>query len=154
MPRQESTAERAVRQLSDLNAVYERLKDPSILEKRLDGLRAKRDYGYEGLGGAEREMAEREMTPRRPPADVLAKNGRSALEKVMRQKDKAVLSPTEKFALEAIVLLEGRPALLVQNRRFQEPPPEWAVLDRHRAGIEAMLGSVGRIEVTGHPSLD
>lgn len=154
MPRQESTAARAVRQISDLDAVYERLKDPSILEKRLDDLRAKRDYGYESLGGSAREAAEREMAPRRPPADVLAKNGRSALEKVKRHKDKAVLSPTEEFALEAIVLLEGRPALLVQNGRFQDPPPEWAVLNQHRASIEAMLGSVGRIEVTGHPSLD
>lgn len=150
----ESIAERAVRQLSDLNAVHERLRDPSILEKRLGALRPKRDDGYESVGGAARDEAVREMAPPRPPTEALARNGRSALEKVMRHKGEAVLSPPEELALEAIVLLEGRPALLVQNSRFQSPPPEWAVLEPNRAGIEAMLGSVGRIEVTGHPSLD
>ncbi|QES51255.1 serine protease [Streptomyces venezuelae] len=60
----------------------------------------------------------------------------------------------EHFGLEAIVLLEGRPAILVQGMDFAPQLGDWAILDGQRAGIRESLARVGRVEVTGHPDLD
>ncbi|MFF8275712.1 trypsin-like serine peptidase [Streptomyces lateritius] len=61
----------------------------------------------------------------------------------------------EYFGVEAIVLLEGRPALLVQGQDFLVPEGDWSVLlDADRPAIRDSLARVGRVEVTGHPSLD
>ncbi|MFG2334342.1 trypsin-like serine peptidase [Streptomyces sp. NPDC048604] len=60
----------------------------------------------------------------------------------------------EYFGVEAIVLLEGRPAVLVQGGDFAAQEGEWALLDAHRDGIRASLARVGRVEVRGHPRLD
>ena len=60
------------------------------------------------------------------------------------------LTPEETVGLEAIVLLVGRPALLIQEGRFAPPPGEWSVLEAHRAVLEAAIRRVGRIEVPGH----
>jgi len=51
--------------------------------------------------------------------------------------------------LEAVVLLENRPSLLIRKNRFELPDAgAWAqTLSAHRALIEARLPSVGRIEV-------
>ncbi len=58
-------------------------------------------------------------------------------------------------ALEAIVLTEGRPALLVQDGTFEDP--ELSVLrDRlmpHRRTIDAAIASVARLELLNHASL-
>jgi endonuclease G len=50
---------------------------------------------------------------------------------------------------EAVVLLHGRPSLLIRKNRFELPRSgTWAeVLSEHRQLIEARLPSVGRIEV-------
>ena len=56
--------------------------------------------------------------------------------------------------MEAIVLLEGRPAILVQNQDFAPQEGDWAVLDGHRAAIRESIARVGRVEVSGHASLD
>jgi S1-C subfamily serine protease len=63
------------------------------------------------------------------------------------------LTPEELGGLEAIVLLEGRPALLVRDGKFETPPGEWEILESFRDSIEANLPRVGRIEVSGHPRL-
>ncbi|MEU7026059.1 serine protease [Streptomyces sp. NPDC046275] len=60
----------------------------------------------------------------------------------------------EYFGVEAIVLLEGRPAILVQGQDFAAQQGDWAVLDASRAAIRESIARVGRVEVTGHPSLD
>lgn len=60
----------------------------------------------------------------------------------------------EYFGVEAIVLLEGRPAILVQGEDFAPQEGDWSVLDAARTAIRASLTRVGRVEVTGHPSLD
>nr|WSX18796.1 serine protease [Streptomyces tubercidicus] len=60
----------------------------------------------------------------------------------------------ESFGMEAIVLLEGRPAILVQHQDFAPQQGDWAVLDGHRAAIRASLARVGRVELSGHLSLD
>ncbi|MGW8884180.1 trypsin-like serine peptidase [Streptomyces sp. NPDC055749] len=64
------------------------------------------------------------------------------------------ISDDESFGLEAIVLLEGRPAILVQGHDFLSQTGDWAVLDGHRAAIQESIARVGRVEVDGHVSLD
>ncbi|GAA3388229.1 serine protease [Streptomyces roseoviridis] len=60
----------------------------------------------------------------------------------------------EYFGVEAIVLLEGRPAILVQGQDFAPQPGDWSVLDAARAAIRESIARVGRVEVSGHPNLD
>ncbi|MEU4492075.1 serine protease [Streptomyces sp. NPDC023998] len=64
------------------------------------------------------------------------------------------ISDDEAFGMEAIVLLEGRPAILIQNHDFAPQEGDWAVLDGHRAAIRESIARVGRVEVSGHASLD
>lgn len=80
-------------------------------------------------------------------------DGARGLEKLAGDPD-ADLTPVEQFGLEAIVLLEGRPALLVQSGDFGTPPADWSVLDAQRAAIRDSIARVGRIEVAGHPDFD
>ncbi|MBT2459517.1 serine protease [Streptomyces sp. ISL-86] len=60
----------------------------------------------------------------------------------------------EYFGVEAIVLLEGRPAILIQGQDFPSQQGDWAVLDGQRPGIRESIARVGRVEVSGHASLD
>ncbi|GAU70237.1 hypothetical protein SSP35_17_00920 [Streptomyces sp. NBRC 110611] len=64
------------------------------------------------------------------------------------------ISDDESFGVEAIVLLEGRPAILVRDHDFAPQQGDWAVLEGHRAAIRESFARVGRVELTGHPSLD
>lgn len=85
------------------------------------------------------------------PANPLHKrlrDGADALEKV--RTGRKTLTPNEQLGLEAIVLLFGRPALLVQDDDFGTPPSEWAQLEGKRAMIKGILPSIGRVELTGH----
>ena len=51
--------------------------------------------------------------------------GHRAVQKILRGGPETPLAPSEQIGLEAIVLLVGRPALLIQDGRFL-PPPEGA----------------------------
>ncbi len=68
--------------------------------------------------------------------------------------------PAENFATrplsEAIILLFGRPVLLVKNNTFEVPPSdEWRTrLFPTKSKIERAIKSVGRIELMEHPSYD
>jgi S1-C subfamily serine protease len=64
------------------------------------------------------------------------------------------LDADERFGIEAIVLLEGRPAILIQDGDFFSPPHEWSRLADAREGIRDAIASSGRIEVKGHLDLD
>lgn len=57
---------------------------------------------------------------------------------------------------EAIVLLEGRPSLLVRNDTFEEPELDYWKdrLNPYRAALESALRSVGRVELTGHTTYE
>ncbi|MER7466078.1 serine protease [Streptomyces sp. NPDC097981] len=79
--------------------------------------------------------------------------GVSGLEKLAAGRADEV-DDDEYFGVEAIVLLEGRPALLIQGQDFPSQQGDWAVLDGQRAGIRNSIARVGRVEVTGHASLD
>jgi trypsin-like peptidase len=57
------------------------------------------------------------------------------------------LSTDERLGYEAVVRLTERPALIIRDDSFPEPPPRWKVLDRpFRKEIETMIPSVGRID--------
>ncbi|MFE5709807.1 trypsin-like serine peptidase [Streptomyces sp. NPDC056501] len=79
--------------------------------------------------------------------------GVSGLEKLAAHREDEI-DEEESFGVEAIVLLQGRPAILVQRQDFAPQRDEWVVLDGQRAAIRESLSRVGRVEVTGHPSLD
>jgi S1-C subfamily serine protease len=84
----------------------------------------------------------------------LVPHGRSAVRKIRAEGPRVQLSQPESLGLEAIIRLEGRPALLIQGGRFQEPPQDWRALEAVRTKIQAVFPSVGRIEVPGHPEVE
>lgn len=64
------------------------------------------------------------------------------------------LMPDEEVGVQVLLAATSRPAIPVQGGRLGDSPPVWGDLTRiWRAQIEAALGSVGRIEITGHPTL-
>jgi len=80
--------------------------------------------------------------------------GTRAVEKIHADGELAELDPEELGGLEAIVLLTGRPAILIHGGTFFLPPANWMHLEDAREEIEAACRSVGRIEVDGHWSYD
>ncbi|CAA9233111.1 MAG: hypothetical protein AVDCRST_MAG50-1285 [uncultured Acidimicrobiales bacterium] len=74
-----------------------------------------------------------------------------AAAKIAESGTDADLTPEEVAGAEAIIVVFGRPAILVQDGRFFPPPHPWEKLEECRADIEAVLPRVGRIEVAGHP---
>jgi len=57
------------------------------------------------------------------------------------------LRPEEEAALEAVVRLRDRPALLIRQDSFPTPPERWTKLDtQFRADISGRIPCVGRIE--------
>jgi glutamyl endopeptidase len=56
------------------------------------------------------------------------------------------LSPDRDAALEAVVRLRERPALLVQKNDFPEPPDRWRHLNQFRESIRGRLPCTGRID--------
>jgi V8-like Glu-specific endopeptidase len=135
-------AEQARRQLSNLDAVMDELAQPAKVLSRVPRPRAKAPE--EGLERMTLEAAEPPVEP-----EQVLEDGRRAVEKVRAAADPATvpLSPDEQLGLEAVILLFGRPALLVQNGTFAAPPPDWQVLEAQRATIDERLKSVGRIEL-------
>src|SRR5262245_36546041 len=63
------------------------------------------------------------------------KNGLNAMKKVEMGRD-ADISDRDQQGLEAIVLLVGRPAILIQEGDFMEPPKLWADLKNARDRIK------------------
>jgi hypothetical protein len=78
------------------------------------------------------------------------RDGSKALDKM--SKGETDLTPSEQLGLEAIVLLVGRPALLVQDDDFGTPPDEWQSLEGKRDMLKGIIPSVGRVDLDGHPS--
>ncbi|MGH3546809.1 MAG: trypsin-like serine peptidase [Pseudonocardiaceae bacterium] len=81
--------------------------------------------------------------------DRVVSDGIDGLAKVAEGREDE-LDDAELLGLEAIVLLEGRPAILIQEGDFLPPPHEWARLTGARAGIREVIARSGRVEVTGH----
>jgi hypothetical protein len=79
--------------------------------------------------------------------------GINGLDKVAEGREEAV-TDDERFGMEAIILLQGRPAILIQGGDFFDPPDPWRNLVGERAGIRSAISRVGRVEVNGHLNLD
>ena len=79
-------------------------------------------------------------------------DGLQGLEKVAEGREQE-LDDDELLGLEAIVLVEGRPAILIQDGDFGPPPPEWARLTASREQIRGVIARSGRVELTGHLEL-
>jgi glutamyl endopeptidase len=89
---------------------------------------------------------------RRERARIVAR-GVNGLAKVAEGRARD-LHAEERLGMRAIILLEGRPAILIQEGDFGEPPRGWARLAEHREGIRDVIARSGRIEVRGHINLD
>jgi V8-like Glu-specific endopeptidase len=66
----------------------------------------------------------------------------------------AELTDADIVGLEAIIALEGRPALFIKGGDFFGVPERWRVLNTQRDAIKVSIARVGRIEVTGHQNND
>lgn len=103
--------------------------------------------GLESMGSTEAELF---ALPPMSVVDKRLRDGGAALDKM--KKGDTNLSPSEQLGLEAIVLLFGRPPLLVQDGDFAAPPPEWAHLEEKRTMLKDIIPSVGRVDLDGHHS--
>lgn len=86
--------------------------------------------------------------------EELLRFARDAVEKLRQGRGRDIVVPLtaeEQRGAQAILTFLTRPALLVRDGLFAEPPPQWAVLERRKPLIQKTLGSVGRIEISGHP---
>jgi hypothetical protein len=60
------------------------------------------------------------------------------------------LDDRERLGLTAVILLEGRPAILIQDGDFRTPPHEWSRLTQCRDRVREVIARSGRVEVEGH----
>jgi len=60
------------------------------------------------------------------------------------------LDDRERLGLTAVILLEGRPAILIQDGDFRTPPHEWSHLTQCRDRVREVIARSGRVEVEGH----
>ncbi len=129
-----SVAEAVRRIFGDVEGLAERLREDA------------RTPSLEPLGAEQDPVA---LAARRERSRVLGA-GVQGLDKLGQGRD-GELDDRERLGLTAIILLHGRPAILVQGGDFAPPPPEWSRLLRHRDGIRDVIARSGRIEVDGHP---
>jgi V8-like Glu-specific endopeptidase len=91
--------------------------------------------------------------PMTSPLERQVAEGLDAMRKVDMGLD-ADISDRDQQGLEAIILLAGRPAILIQEGDFLEPPKLWASLKDDRDRIKDVIGRVGRIEVSNNPNFE
>ncbi len=100
-----------------------------------------------------RAAGEPERGQQREAIGQLLEIGANGLEKAGRNTP-TDLTPEEVFALECVLLLYGRPAVLVSENSLAAVPPFWNLLEDQREAIETAQRGVGRIELLGHPEYD
>ena len=132
------------------------LGDPGMLAQRLgEGMADELPESFAGdgdddletlvEGGAADALADAVRRERRRAVA----DGVEGLAKLAEGRD-AELDDAELLGLEAIVLLEGRPAILIQGGDFLPPPHDWRRLDARRPAIREVIARSGRVEVSGH----
>lgn len=106
---------------------------------------------------AERELGRRAGEPdlgtQREGIGQLLEAGARGLERVARR-ETAGLTVEERLGLECVILLYGRPAILLSQGRLDSVPPLWNILEDQREDVEMVQRGVGRIELLGHPDFD
>ena len=105
------------------------------------------------------------LAPAAPPAETPVtraiaeeraqriEDGLDAMRKIEAGREDQITEQGQR-GLEAIILLTGRPAILIQAGDFMEPPPQWADLKPLRSKIQSVIQRVGRIEVANNPNFD
>jgi glutamyl endopeptidase len=131
----------ALEQLPDLDAAIDELASPARVLSRVARPRRRRGGGL-GMSGAPVTSGRRADVEQ-----VLADGRRAALKVRDTDPQHVTLTPDEQVGLEAVILLFGRPALLIENGSFATAPAGWEVLEAERPRIEATIRSVGRIEL-------
>ena len=86
----------------------------------------------------------------RPTASAGA-SWRTACRAWRRSGRAATVDEAERIGLRAIVQQEGRPAIVVRDGDFGEPPALWSQLSGRRERIREVIARAGRVEVDGHP---
>jgi V8-like Glu-specific endopeptidase len=138
-----------IRQLPDLDELVERYDQEAMEEA----------FGLPFQAEAEARSAKTTELPAiQQAADEMRRRvievGRRTIRKIHDEGPDVELDLEEQVGLEAIVAIEGRPAILIQDGHFLAPPIKWQILDDKRDSIERTCQSVGRVEVEGHPSYD
>ena len=100
-----------------------------------------------------RTAGEPDRGQQREAIGLLLETGANGLEKVARTPNPE-LTPEERLGLECVLLLYGRPAILVSQDRLASVPPFWNLLEDQREDVEMAQRGVGRIELLGHPEFD
>jgi len=146
MSRKQLVIEQAKRILGSYDAAAEAVSTSPFaprdnLESGLESLERPIE-GNTPVGRAMAEVAEREVT-----------DGLDGMKKLELGQDDRI-TPREQAGLEAIILLAGRPAILIQEGDFMEPPKLWADLKNVREQIKDAIRRVGRIEVSNNPNFE
>jgi hypothetical protein len=150
-------ADHATHLLPDLETVAEQLaRDPSGMMSRAfpdsdPGSGSRAIVGpRSGLPPVAADTLDAALTAERRR---LLEVGASALEVLRSEGPAATLSPEAQLGIEAIVSI-ARPALLLNDGAFGDPPPPWdAILGPRRQSIRNAAMSVGRIGVPGLPQI-
>ena len=121
------------------------------------GLESLESFGAPRPGTMRAGAAVAELTPigRAEVAETQrqVQDGLDAMKKVELGRDDDI-SDRDQHGLEAIILLAGRPAILIQDGDFMEPPKLWAALKDVRDQIKDVIKRVGRIEVSNNPNFE
>jgi Trypsin-like peptidase domain len=83
----------------------------------------------------------------------LLEAGAAGLERLVGDRG-ADLTLEEAGGLECVLLLYGRPAILVSGGNLGSVPSFWNLLEDQREDVEMAQRGVGRIELLGHPEYD
>ena len=146
MSRKQLVIEQAKRILGSYDAAAEAVStSPFVPRDNLESGLELLERPVEGntpVGRAMAEEAEREVT-----------DGLDGMKKLELGQDDRI-TPREQAGLEAIILLAGRPAILIQEGDFMEPPKLWADLKNVREQIKDAIRRVGRIEVSNNPNFE
>lgn len=127
------------RVLGDISAARTRLK-----ERKDEAADQVTSAGID-LNGPAGATGGRKVDPARALSEY--READSALRGLSKLESNREASAEEDQALSAIVLKEGRPALLVQNNSFKVPKVgEWTLLQEQRPVLEKIFPAVGRIE--------
>jgi hypothetical protein len=100
-----------------------------------------------------RTAGEPDRGQQREAIGQLLEAGANGLERLARNGIQE-LTADEVSGLECVLLLYGRPAILVSEGSLASVPAMWNILEDQREDIETAQRGVGRIELLGHPEYD
>ena len=123
---------RAIRQMRDLKEIEARLEEePLALLGEALGLAPRQEAPSSGLEAAAPDGDGEIRAATEQFGRAVARSAQRAVAKVRRDGEDADLSADEEVGLEAIILLTGRPAILIVNGSFARPPEEWRKSREH-----------------------